>query len=78
MTEDLACFSNGQTLLPEDALREIGKILTDRRAYADARETALDNARAYYANGTNMDFSATFFERLLQNEAAPNHPEQVL
>jgi hypothetical protein len=78
MTEDLACFSEGQTLLPEDAFREISKILTDQRAYADAREIALHNAREYYANGTNMDFNASFFERLLRNEATPNHPEQVL
>ena len=64
MTEDLACFS-AQTLLPEDAFREIGSVLSDRGAYAKARKIALENAREYYANGTNLDFSPAFFEQLL-------------
>jgi hypothetical protein len=73
-TEDLACFAAGQTLLPEDAFRQIGTIMTDRQAYAHARQVALENAREYYANGANLDFSASFFERLLQNVTTPNQP----
>jgi hypothetical protein len=68
-TEDLACFS-AQTLLPEDAFREIGSILSDRGAYANARRIALENAREYYANGKNLDFSPAFFERLLGKETS--------
>ncbi len=75
MTEDLACFSSGQMLLPEDAFREIGKILSDPRAYAESRDVALRNARDYYENGTNLDFSASFFERLLKKECVTNQPE---
>jgi hypothetical protein len=67
-TGDLACFSPRQTLLPGAAFCEIGRILTDRQAYAEARTEALRNAREYYANGTNLDLSATFFERLLRDE----------
>lgn len=67
-TGDLACFSPRQTLLPDAAFCEIGRILTDRQAYAEARVEALRNAREYYANGTNLDLSATFFERLLRAE----------
>jgi hypothetical protein len=67
-TEDLACFSPGQTLLPDAAFCEIGEMLTDRRAYAEAQTQALRNAREYYANGANLDLNATFFERLLRNE----------
>jgi hypothetical protein len=67
-TGDLQCFSPSQTLLPDAAFCEIGKMLTDRQAYAEARTQALRNAREYYANGTNLDLSATFFERLLRDE----------
>jgi hypothetical protein len=67
-TADLACFSPRQTLLPDAAFCEIGRILTDRRAYAEARTQALRNAREYYANGTNLDLGAAFFERLLRSE----------
>jgi hypothetical protein len=72
-TGDLACFSPHQTLLPDAAFCEIGKILTDRRAYAEARTHALRNAREYYANGTNLDLSATFFDRLLRDEPVCQH-----
>ena len=65
-TGDLACFSPGQTLLPDAAFCEIGRILRDRQAYAEARTQALRNAREYYANGTNLDLSGVFFERLLR------------
>jgi hypothetical protein len=75
MTEDLACFASGQMLLPEDAFREIGKILSDQGAYAESRDIALGNAREYYENGTNLDFSASFFERLLQKGCGTNQPE---
>jgi hypothetical protein len=67
-TGDLTCFSPGQTLLPDAAFCEIAKILTDRQAYGEARTQALRNAREYYANGTNLDLSAAFFERLLRDE----------
>jgi hypothetical protein len=66
-TGDLACFSPSQTLLPDVAFCEIGEMLTDRQAYAAARTQALRDAREYYANGTNLDLSATFFERLLRD-----------
>ena len=78
MTEDLACFSDGQTCFPEDGFREIGKIMQDQRAYTDARNIALKNARKYYANGTNLDLSASFFERMLRNGVTQNHPEKTL
>ncbi len=68
-TADLACFSPRQTLLPDAALKEIGKLLTDRQAYAEARKEALRNGREYYANGANLDLSAKFFERLLRADA---------
>jgi hypothetical protein len=77
-TADLACFSPHQTLLPDAAFCEIGKILTDRHAYAEARFEALRNAREYYANGTNLDLSATFFERLLRVESVSNRPPNHL
>jgi hypothetical protein len=67
-TGDLACFSPRQTLLPDAAFCEIGKLLSDRQAYAEARTEALRNAREYYANGTSLEFDATFFERLLRTE----------
>ena len=66
-TGDLECFSP-QTLPPDAAFYEIRKILTDRQAYAAARTQALQNAREYYANGTNLDLNAAFFERLLRSE----------
>ena len=71
-TADLACFSPRQTLLPDAAFCEIGNMLTNRQAYAEARTEALRNAREYYANGTNLDLSPTFFERLLRNEPVTN------
>ncbi|HXA44559.1 MAG TPA: hypothetical protein VNZ25_03560, partial [Candidatus Angelobacter sp.] len=65
-TEDLACFRDGQILPPDDAFREIRRVLSDAGAYTEAREVALRNARQYYANGANLDLSAAFFERLLR------------
>ncbi len=67
-TGDLACFSPRQTLLPDAAFSEIGKLLRDRKAYAEARAETLRNAREYYANGTNPEFDGAFFERLLRTE----------
>jgi hypothetical protein len=68
-TADLACFSPGQTLLPDAAFCEIKKIMTDPQAYAGARTQALANAREYYENGANLDLDVTFFERLLRVES---------
>jgi hypothetical protein len=67
-TGDLGCFSPRQTLLPDAAFREIGKLLSDRQAYAEARAEALRNSREYYADGANLEFDATFFENLLRAE----------
>lgn len=66
-TGDLACFSPRQTLQPEAAFREIGRVLSDRDAYAEARTEALRNGREYYANGANLDLSGAFFERILRS-----------
>jgi hypothetical protein len=77
-TGDLACFSPRQTLLPDAAFCEIGKLLSDRHAYAEARAEALQNSREYYANGTNLEFDATFFERLLRTEAVTSRPQHDL
>ncbi len=71
-TGDLECFVPGQTFLPEAAFWEIGRILSDRGAYAEARTHALRNAREYYANGASLDLGATFFERLLRAEHVSN------
>ncbi len=71
MTEDLACFANGQILSPEGAFRQISEVITDREAYAEARAVALQNARRYYANGANLDLSASFFEPLLRKDPSP-------
>lgn len=65
-TGDLACFSPCQTLSPEAAFCEIGRILSDRKAYEEARKEALRNGREYYANGANLDLNGAFFERILQ------------
>jgi hypothetical protein len=67
-TSDLAPFAAQQMLLP-DAFREISKLLLDRQAYASASAQAMKNASGYYANGTNLEFSGAFFERVLR--AAP-------
>jgi hypothetical protein len=66
-TGDLACFADGQTLLPDTAYKEINHILTDRQAYTAARNQALRNAREYYADGGNLALDGAFFERLLRN-----------
>ena len=65
-TDDLECFSPGQTLLPDDAFREIATILKDRKAYAEVRALALRNGREYYSNGENVNLDAAFFERHLR------------
>ncbi|HTR22530.1 MAG TPA: hypothetical protein VMI10_00990 [Terriglobales bacterium] len=70
-TGDLACFSN-QTLLPDAAFATISKVLSDRQAYAEAQTDAVRNAREYYANGTNLDLTGAFFERLLRTGPATN------
>jgi hypothetical protein len=67
-TGDLECFSPGQTLLPDGAFCEIARILNDPKAYAAAQAMALRNAREYYTDGTNLNFSAASFERLLRVE----------
>ncbi len=77
-TGDLACFSPSQTLLPDAAFSEIREILTDRRAYAEAQKQALRNAGAYYANGTNLDLSGAFFERLLRDHSVADRPQHNL
>jgi hypothetical protein len=73
-TGDLACFSPRQTLLPDAAFCEIRKLVSDRQAYAAARTEALRNGHEYYANGTNPDLDAAFFERLLRDAALTNRP----
>ena len=70
-TGDLECFSPGQTLLPEEAFCEISRVISDPNAYTTAQSLALRNAREYYADGTNLSFSAASFERLLRVEAQP-------
>ena len=74
-TGDLACFSPRQTLLPDAAFCAIGKLLTNRQAYAEARIEALRNAREYYTNGVNVELNATFFERVLRIEPVTNRTE---
>lgn len=66
-TGDLACFADGQMLLPDAAYEEINDILTHTQAYAAARNRALRNAREYYAGGGNLALDGAFFERLLRN-----------
>jgi hypothetical protein len=66
VTGDLACFSPRQTLRPDAAFCAISGILSDRQAYAEARKEAVRNAREYYAEGTNLDLTGAFFERLLR------------
>ena len=72
-TGDLACFSPRQTLLPDAAFCEIGKLLSDRRAYTEARTDALRNAREYYTNGANLKFTGEFFERLLRPQCSTSY-----
>jgi hypothetical protein len=69
-TGDLECFSPTQMLQHDAAFCAISKILSDRQAYAEAQAVALHNAREYYANGTNLDLTGAFFERLLRTEPA--------
>jgi hypothetical protein len=77
-TADLACFAKDQTFEPDAAFSEISRILTDRKAYAEARSDALRNAREYYANGTDLDLSGAFFQRLLSAESNSDRPSQNL
>ena len=77
-TGDLACFSPRQTLLPDAAFCQIARILSDRHAYAEAREESLKNAHEYYTDGANLDLSAAFFERLLRNEPATNPVKEAV
>ena len=72
-TGDLACFSR-QAFLPDAAFAELAGILRDPRAYAEARAKALQNGRDYYANGTNADLNAAFFERLLERRPRQRGP----
>ncbi len=65
-TGDLECFSPTQMLKSDAAFCAISRILGDRHAYAEARTEALRNAREYYADGTNLDLTGAFFERLLR------------
>ena len=65
---DLDCFSPAQTLLPDAAFREVGRLLTDRETYAEARKVAMSNASKYYAGGTNAALDGAFFTSLLRNE----------
>lgn len=73
-TGDLACFSPRQNLLPDAAFCEIGKILADPQAYAEAQTEALRNAREYYANSTNVELDGAFFERLLRDKPVSSIP----
>jgi hypothetical protein len=65
---DLECFSPEQTLLPDEAFRDIGRLLTDRETYAEARKVAMRNGSEYYTNGANAALDGAFFTRLLSNE----------
>lgn len=65
---DLECFAPEQTLLPDEAFRQISKLLTDGDAYADAREVALRNAESYYEKGADAVLDGAFFTRLLKTQ----------
>jgi hypothetical protein len=65
-TGDLACFSPHQTLPSDASFDQISKVLSDRKAYAEARSHALRNAREYYAGGTNLALTASFFDGILR------------
>jgi hypothetical protein len=71
-TSDLACFSPEQTLLPDAAIRELNRLLTEPQRYAEARKVALRNAGEYYANGANAALDGDFFSRLLSEEPMKN------
>jgi hypothetical protein len=77
-TGDLDCFSAGQTLRPDAAFREIREILSDREAYSRARSMALRNAAEYYANGTNIDLSGAFFEKLFRSRCAGEQTQYLI
>lgn len=71
-TRDLACFSPEQTLLPDAAFRELSRLLTDPKSYAEARKVALGNASEYYENGANAALDGEFFTRLLSDKPMKN------
>jgi hypothetical protein len=64
-TGDFACFSSHQILDSYDAFQEIGRLLNDRKAYAEASALALRGASEYYANGANLNLNGRFFGQLL-------------
>lgn len=71
-TRDLACFSPEQTLLPDAAIRELSRLLTEPEHYAEARKVALRNAGEYYANGANAVLDGKLFTRLLSAQPTTN------
>ena len=73
-TVDLDCFAS-QTFEPDAAFSAIGKLLTDRQAYAGAQSAALRNAREYYAGGGNLNPDAAFFERMLRVVPPSSRPQ---
>jgi hypothetical protein len=66
---DLECFSPEQTLFPDEAFRQIERLLTDREAYAEARNIAIRNSSQYYANGSNAPMDGEFFTGLLSSQS---------
>ena len=46
--------------------------MTDRKAYAEAREEALQSAREYYEGGANVNLDARFFSGLLRTSPVTN------
>jgi hypothetical protein len=77
-TRDLACFSPEQTLLPDEAFRELSRLLTEPQSYAEARKIALRNASEYYANGANAPLDGAFFARILSDAPVKNALPQHL
>lgn len=77
-TQDLACFSPGQTLMPDAAFSKIASLLKSRPAYDEARQEATRNAREYYAGGRNAEINGAFFARLLRQDPLSNSPCEVL
>jgi hypothetical protein len=71
-TRDLECFSPAQTLFPDAAFREVGRLLTEPHSYAEASKVALHNASGYYAGGANAVLDGAFFTRLLDGEPVKN------
>lgn len=65
-TGDLAAFSPEQTLMPDCAYTQVLRLMDDAVAYEEARAMALQNARKYYAGGTKLELTGSFFDRLLK------------